>query len=77
MNPRIAKETRFVSPVAAERNFDGWIDVDRPFASPGVRTSDFRSGTQSPSQSRTAAVAARVDLLRNQLREEYARLLVV
>ncbi|UUO08137.1 hypothetical protein M4951_07405 [Blastopirellula sp. J2-11] len=77
MKPRIAGEQRFESSVAAERNFAGWIDVDRPFATPGVRTSDFQGGAQSKSTTGSVVISARVDLLRNQLREEYARLLVV
>lgn len=78
MKPRITGERRFVSSVDAERKFAGWVDLDRPFASPGVRTSDFRGGA-APAKAPVAnvVIAARVDLLRNQLREEYARLLVV
>ncbi|MCC9605280.1 hypothetical protein LOC68_23750 [Blastopirellula sp. JC732] len=77
MKPRITGERPFVSSVAAERKFAGWIDVDRPFASPGVRNTDFRGGVNSKSTPANVVISARVDLLRNQLREEYARLLVV
>ncbi|TWT39771.1 hypothetical protein [Blastopirellula retiformator] len=77
MKPRIAAERPFASSVAKERKFAGWIDVDRPYASPGVRATDFRGGATVKGPTATAVVSARVDLLRNQLREEYARLLVV
>lgn len=78
MKSRIPGQPRAASPVEAERKFAGWVDVDRPFASPGVRTSDFRGGTKTAKAPvANVVIAARTDLLRNQLREEYARLLVV